>query len=139
MPYVIEPSVGVSRTFLALLADAYTQEEKRVVLKLNPKLAPVKVAVFPLVSNKPELVAKAQTVYRELKKHVVTAWDDRGNIGKRYMAQDEVGTPWCVTIDYTSLEDGSVTVRDRDSTKQERIPIEKLVVYFETRLKGGNS
>jgi glycyl-tRNA synthetase len=138
IPYVIEPSVGVSRTFLALLFDAYTEEEKRVVLKLNPKLAPVKVAVFPLVSNKPELVAKAQTVYRELKKHFVTAWDDRGNIGKRYMAQDEVGTPWCVTIDYTTLEDGSVTVRDRDSTKQERIPIEKLVSYFEKTLKGGN-
>jgi glycyl-tRNA synthetase len=138
IPYVIEPSVGVSRTFLALLFDAYTEEEKRVVLKLNPKLSPVKAAVFPLVSNKPELAAKAQSVYRELKKHFVTAWDDRGNIGKRYMAQDEVGTPWCVTIDYTALEDGSVTVRDRDTTKQERIPIDKLVSYFEKTLKGGS-
>ena len=138
MPYIIEPSVGVSRTFLALLSDANTEEPKRVVLKLDPKLSPVKVAVFPLVSNKPELVTKAQTVYRELKKHFMTAWDDRGNIGKRYMAQDEVGTPWCVTIDYTTLEDGSVTVRDRDSMKQERIPIEKLVSLFEKTLKGGN-
>jgi glycyl-tRNA synthetase len=139
-PYVVEPSVGVSRLLFALLVDAYTEEpacagrEKRVVLKLNPRLAPVKVAVFPLVANKPELVAKAKEVYRTLKSHFVTAWDERGNIGKRYMAQDEVGTPWCVTIDYTSLEDGSVTVRDRDTTKQERVKIDTLPAHFEAKL-----
>jgi glycyl-tRNA synthetase len=138
IPYVIEPSVGVSRTLLALLCDAYTQEEKRVVLKLNPRLSPVKVAVFPLVANKPELIEKAKEAHRMLKSHFVTAWDERGNIGKRYMAQDEVGTPWCVTIDYTSLEDGSVTVRDRDTTKQERIKIDSLPTYFEAKLKGGS-
>jgi glycyl-tRNA synthetase len=137
IPYVIEPSVGVSRLLLALLCDAYTEEPKRVVLKLNPRLAPFRAAVFPLVSNKPEIMAKAKEVYTGLKKHYVTAWDDRGNIGKRYMAQDEVGTPWCVTIDYTTLEDSTVTVRDRDTTKQERIPVDKLSAYFEATLEGG--
>lgn len=135
IPYIIEPSVGVSRLMLALLIDAYREEEKRVVLRLHPRLAPYTAAVFPLVANKPELVAKAQTVYAMLKKSLVTAWDDRGNIGKRYLSQDEVGTPWCITVDYDTLEDDTVTVRDRDTTKQDRVNIGKLVAYIEEKLK----
>jgi len=134
IPHVIEPSVGVSRLFLALLIDAYVEEEKRVVLKLAPKLAPYKMAVFPLVANKPELIEKARGIYTTLKKSFVVAWDDRGNIGKRYLSQDEAGTPWCVTVDYATLEDNSVTVRDRDTTKQDRVPVEKLTAYFQEKL-----
>mgnify|MGYP001616835262 CR=1 FL=1 len=117
-----------------VLADAYVQEEKRIVLKLNPNLAPYKVAVFPLVANKPDLTQKARGIYTELKKSLAVAWDDRGNIGKRYLAQDEVGTPWCVTVDYATLEDDAVTVRDRDTTKQERVPINGLAAYFQQKL-----
>lgn len=134
VPYIIEPSVGVSRLFLALLVDSYVKEEKRVVLKLNPKLAPYKSAVFPLVSNKPELVEKARAIYTSLKQSLVVAWDDRGNIGKRYLSQDEIGTPWCVTVDYDTLDDNTVTVRDRDTTKQERISIDALLTYFQEKL-----
>ncbi len=137
MPYVIEPSVGVSRLFLALLLDAYVEEDNRVFLRLSPRIAPVKVAVFPLVANKPELMQKAKTVLSLLKKRFVTAWDDRGNIGKRYLAQDEVGTPWCVTIDYTTLEDDTVTIRDRDTTKQDRINIAQLANYVSEKLEAG--
>ena len=134
VPHVIEPAVGINRLFLMVLADAYVQEEKRIVLKLNPNLAPFKVAVFPLVANKPELTQKARQIYSELNKSFSVAWDDRGNIGKRYLAQDEIGTPWCVTIDYATLEDGAVTVRDRDTTKQERIPVQNLTAYFQQKL-----
>lgn len=130
IPHVIEPAVGVNRLFLMVIADAYRQEEKRIVLKFKPSLAPYKVAVFPLVANKPDITAKAREVYELLKTTMTTMWDDRGNIGKRYLAQDEVGTPWCVTIDYTTLEDGTVTVRDRDTTEQQRMKIEDLVSYF---------
>jgi glycyl-tRNA synthetase len=136
VPHVIEPAVGLNRLLLMVLFDAYCEEEKRVVLKIHPRISPVKVAVFPLVSNKEDIVAKARTVYGMLKKQFVTAWDDRGNIGKRYLAQDEVGTPWCVTIDYDTLEDDAVTVRDRDSTKQERVAIGQLAQYFSDKLKG---
>lgn len=134
IPYIIEPSVSVQRLFLALLITSYVKEEKRTVLRLTPKLAPYKVAVFPLVSNKEELVTKARQVYRLLKEKLVVAWDDRGNIGKRYLSQDEIGTPWCVTIDYDTLEDDSVTVRDRDTTKQERVPIGKLLEYITSKI-----
>ncbi len=134
-PYVIEPSVGVSRLFLALLIDSYREVEKRVILALNPRVAPIKAAVFPLVSNKPELTVKAQAVYRMIKKRFVTAWDDRGNIGKRYLAQDEIGTPFCITIDYDTLENDSVTVRDRDTTKQERVDISQLISYIQGKLE----
>jgi glycyl-tRNA synthetase len=134
-PHVVEPTFGANRTLLTLLCDAYNEEDKRVVLKLNPKLAPYKVAVFPLLSNKPELVNKARDIYKELKlKLGSVSWDDRGNIGKRYFAQDEIGTPWCVTVDFDSLKDDDVTVRDRDSTKQERVSIEKLTKWFEEKL-----
>ncbi len=135
IPHVIEPAVGINRIFLMLLADAYVEDGERVVLKLNPKLAPYKVAVFPLLANKPELVEKAKEIYNELKKSLVVTWDARGNIGKRYFAQDEIGTPWCVTVDFESLEDNMVTVRDRDTAKQERIAIDKLSDYFQNGLK----
>lgn len=134
IPWVIETSGGVDRAALFFLINSYREDGKRIVLAIHPLLAPIKVAVFPLVANKIELVNKAQTVYRMLKTHFVTAWDDRGNIGKRYLAQDEVGTPWCVTIDYTSLTDDTVTVRDRDTTKQERVNISNLPVYFQQKL-----
>lgn len=129
IPYVIESSVGVGRMFLAVLADAYHEEEingeKRVVLKLKPELAPYRVAVSPLLKNKPELVAKAQEVYGALKAEFGNVmYDDNGNIGKRYRRQDEIGTPYCVTIDFQTLEDDTVTVRNRDTTEQERVSID---------------
>jgi len=128
VPYVIEPSVGVGRAMLAFLLDSYREEEKRIVLKLNPKLAPYKVAVFPLLANKPELVAVAQKIYKDLRSNFVTLYDGRGNIGKRYFAQDEIGTPFCITVDFQTLEDDTITVRDRDTMKQERIKIKNLLV-----------
>ena len=135
IPHVIEPAVGVGRIFLMLLSDSYTEEENRIVLKLNPKIAPYKVAVFPLLANKPELVEKAREIYKNLKSQFNCAWDDRGNIGKRYLAQDEIGTPWCVTVDFDSLTDEKVTVRDRDTAKQERVEISELEKYFSEKLK----
>jgi len=134
-PWVIETSGGVDRAALFFLIEAYREEAKRTLLALHPQLAPIKAAVFPLVANKPELLAKATAVYRLLKPELMVAWDDRGNIGKRYLAQDEIGTPWCVTIDYVTLEDETVTVRDRDTTKQERIKIDQLIGYFQQKLK----
>lgn len=131
-PHVIEPTWGVDRTVLAVLSDAYHEEKdpngaNRIVLKLNSKLAPYKAAVFPLLKNKPELVEKAREIYQMLKTNDLTvAWDDRGNIGKRYYSQDEIGTPYCITIDFDTLKDDTVTVRDRDTMKQERINISKL-------------
>ena len=107
---------------------------KRVVLKLKPTLAPVKVGIFPLVANKPDLVRRAREIYDTLKTHFTVSWDDRGNIGKRYLAQDEIGTPWCVTVDYDTLDNGTVTVRDRDTTKQERVKVDELVTYFSQKL-----
>ena len=97
--------------------------EKRVYLKLHPRLAPYKAAVFPLLKNKPELMEKARGVYQDLLKSFPTAWDERGNIGKRYYAQDEIGTPYCITVDFQTLDDDTVTIRDRDTAEQERIPI----------------
>ena len=134
IPHVIEPTFGLGRTVLAVLLSAYSEEEKRVLLKLDPKIAPFKVAVFPLVSNKENLVSKAREIYKELRKSFAVAWDDRGNIGKRYYSQDEIGTPWCVTIDYQTLEDGTVTVRDRDSGSQTRQPVAGLDKYFDNML-----
>lgn len=134
-PYVIEPSCGVERILVAVLLDAYREENKRVWLSLHPLLSPYKAAVFPLLANKPELVKKAKKVFGELSRNFVTAWDERGNIGKRYYAQDEIGTPWCVTIDFQTLEDNSVTVRDRDSTKQKRLSINQLLNYFNKELQ----
>ena len=126
LPHVIEPAVGINRIFLMVLSDAYVEEEKRTVLKLSPKLAPYKAAVFPLLSNKEELVLKAKEVLNMLKVDFPVAFDSRGNIGKRYLAQDEIGTPYCITVDFESLEDNAVTVRDRDTTEQQRVPISEL-------------
>lgn len=134
MPQIVETSGGVDRTFLFLLIDAYVEEEDRIVLKLNPRVAPYKVAVFPLLRNKPELVEKAKDIYQDLKKRFSVVWDDRGNIGKRYYSQDEIGTPYCVTIDFESLEDKAVTVRDRDTMKQERVKMGDLAAYFSDKL-----
>ena len=134
IPWVIETSGGVDRAALFFLIDAYNEEEGRVVLKINPKLASYKVAVFPLLANKPQLVKLARKIYNDLKNQFMTAWDDRGNIGKRYYSQDEIGTPWCVTIDFESLEKNDVTVRDRDTMKQERVAIEELAEYFKNKL-----
>ncbi|OGY18457.1 MAG: glycine--tRNA ligase [Candidatus Chisholmbacteria bacterium RIFCSPHIGHO2_12_FULL_49_9] len=133
-PWVIETSGGVDRTALFFLIDAYIEDGKRTVLKLHPRLAPYKAAVFPLLSNKPELVSKAREIYATLCSRFYCAWDDRGNIGKRYFAQDEIGTPWCVTVDFDTLKDNTVTVRDRDTTKQERQPIDSLLPLFLERL-----
>lgn len=133
-PHVIEPTFGVGRTALVLLLDAYTENGERTYLKLHPKVAPYKVAVFPLVGNKEDVIRKAKEVYDSLRTQISTAWDERGNIGKRYYAQDEIGTPWCVTVDYKSLEDNTVTVRDRDTASQERVGIDKLFAWFQNRL-----
>jgi glycyl-tRNA synthetase len=128
VPHVIEPAVGINRLFLMVLADAYAEdaEKSRTVLKLGPRVAPYKVAVFPLLKNKPELIDSAQQVYQTLKKVMPTVWDDRGNIGKRYLYQDEIGTPFCVTVDFQTLEDGTVTLRQRDTATQERILVTEL-------------
>lgn len=136
VPHVIEPAVGINRLFLMILMDAYwhDQEKNRVVLKLAPQLAPYKVAVFPLVKNKEEVVTKARQVYQNLKPRYSAIWDDRGNIGKRYLSQDEVGTPFCVTVDYQTLEDESVTVRERDTADQERVSLEELPHYLSKKL-----
>jgi glycyl-tRNA synthetase len=133
-PHVIEPTWGVDRSVLAVLCSSYIEEQERVVLKLKPNLAPYKVAVFPLLKNKPELVKKAEEVYHNLKKDFAVAFDDRGNIGKRYYSQDEIGTPFCVTIDFDTLEKDDVTVRDRDTMKQERIKIKDLISYLNGKL-----
>jgi len=134
-PHVVEPSFGMGRSILPILLDSYQQEKDRVILSLKPKLAPYKTAVFPLLANKPKLVKKAQEVFDALKDKFPSAWDDRGNVGKRYYSQDEIGTPWCVTIDFQSLEDQTVTLRDRDTAKQIRVEIEELSEIIEKLLK----
>ena len=127
VPHVIEPSIGVERLILAVLSNAYRQEENRIVLALPEELAPYRFCVSPLLKNKPELVAKAREVYELLRnKYKNVAWDDSGNIGKRYLKQDEIGTPKCVVIDFDTLEDGTVTVRDRDTTEQIRVKPEDI-------------
>lgn len=146
VPHIIESSVGVGRMFLAFLTEAYTEEvlegkDTRIVLKLPKKLAPVKVAVFPLMKNKPELVAKAKEVFDSLKGNMMCEFDDNGNVGKRYRRQDEIGTPYCITIDFDTIgqgdpstgsgQVGTVTVRDRDTMKQERVKIEELPAYLQ--------
>jgi len=138
-PHVIEPTFGLTRLLLMMLLETYREEgdgkEKRVYLKLHPRLAPYKAAVFPLLANKPELVAKAKEVYDDLRKHFNVAWDDRGNIGKRYFSQDEIGTPFCITVDFDTLEKEDVTVRDRDTAKQERVPVEKLEAFIAHKIQ----
>lgn len=137
VPHVIEPSFGVERAIMAVLVAAYHEDElngeKRAVLKLPKHLAPIKCAVSPLLKNKPELVEKAREVYAMLKKELgAVMWDDNGNIGKRYRRQDEIGTPYCVTIDFQTLEDNTVTVRDRDTAEQQRTKIDELKLKLES-------
>ncbi|MGC9610786.1 MAG: glycine--tRNA ligase [Minisyncoccia bacterium] len=139
LPYIIETSGGVDRATLFFLMNAYEEEEvkdgeTRVVLKLHPKLAPYKAAVFPLLANKPQLVEAADKIYKDLKKDYMVTWDARGNIGKRYRAQDEAGTPYCITVDFDSLENNDVTIRDRDTMKQERVKISELNKYLTEKL-----
>lgn len=131
IPWILETSMGMGRIFMAVMSDAYTIEQlengdTRTVLKLKPELAPVRYAVFPLLKNKPELVAKAREVFAKLSEKYTCEWDDNGNIGKRYRRQDEIGTPHCVVIDFQTLEDGTVTVRDRDTTEQARVAVSEL-------------
>ncbi len=135
LPHCVEPTWGVSRTFLAVLTSAYDDSDpENITLKLPNKLAPYKAAVFPLLKNKPELVSKAREIYDSLRKDFMVAWDDRGNVGKRYYSQDEIGTPFCITVDFDSLNDGAVTVRNRDTKQQERVKIEELKGYIEKQL-----
>jgi glycyl-tRNA synthetase len=142
VPYVIEPAAGCDRALLAFLCDAYTEEEaptakggteKRTMLRLHKDLAPLKVAVLPLSRNE-RLVPEARRVFDLVKPEWMSDYDDAGSIGRRYRRQDEVGTLFCVTVDFDSLDDGQVTVRDRDSMQQERLPIDNLVGYIRDRL-----
>lgn len=140
-PYVIEPAIGVNRTLLAVMMDAYTERtnekgETRVILKLTPEMAPIKVAVLPLAKNKPEIVEMAKRIRKDLQPSMRAVYDDTGGIGKLYARQDEIGTPFCVTVDHESLEDNAVTVRDRDTWEQERIRTDQLKADLEGRLWG---
>jgi len=139
LPYIIEPSAGVDRTVLALLIDAYHEEvvegETRVVLRLHPSLAPMKIAVLPLSRNE-KLTPLAKEIYKQLCPSFMTCYDDSQSIGRRYRRQDEVGSPFCVTIDFQSLEDNQVTIRERDSLAQIRVPIEELEKTLEAKLQG---
>ena len=138
VPYVIEPSAGADRATLAFIVDAYHEEEvrgeKRVVLKLHRDLAAIKIAVLPLLKKNDRIVETAKKLCADLRKRWYAVYDDTASIGRLYRRQDEVGTPFCVTVDFDSLEDGAVTVRDRDSMKQDRIKIEELVDYLGERL-----
>ena len=147
VPYIIETSVGVERSLLAFLVDAYEEvkggrtttteatKEIEIVLKLHKLLSPIKIAVLPLVKNKEEIVKKAREVFELLKPHFMSQYDEVGSIGRRYRRQDEIGTPFCVTIDFETLKQDDVTVRDRDTMEQERVKIEELVAYLEVKLK----
>ncbi|MBI4403043.1 MAG: glycine--tRNA ligase [Deltaproteobacteria bacterium] len=134
-PYVIEPSAGVDRALLAFLCDAYTEEPERVVLKFHPKIAPVKVAIFPLV-NKDGMPDLAEKIYKELKHRWNCFYDDKGAVGRRYRRQDEAGTPFCVTVDGESTASYTVTIRERDSMLQERVAIDQIQTYVAKRLEG---
>ncbi|KKP54621.1 MAG: Glycyl-tRNA synthetase, partial [candidate division WS6 bacterium GW2011_GWB1_33_6] len=130
-PNIVETSGGVDRTLLMLLFDAYEEEDLgggniRTVLKINPEIAAYKAAIFPLVGNREDIVKKGRDIFDLLSQNIKVVWDDRGNIGKRYRYQDEIGTPYCITIDYETLENDTVTVRDRDSMEQKRVKIEDL-------------
>ena len=144
VPYVIEPAAGVDRSMLAFLLDAYAEDEapdakgkleKRTVLRLDHRIAPVKVAVLPLSRNA-DLSPKARDVAAQLRKRWNTDFDDASAIGRRYRRQDEIGTPYCVTVDFDTLDDQAVTVRERDSMRQDRIGIDALEAYLAERLTG---
>lgn len=133
-PHVVEASVGVDRTFLAAITEFYDEDElggeARTVIRFPYDLAPIKAAVFPLLKNKPELVEKAREIFSKLKGEVMVEFDDNGNIGKRYRRQDEIGTPYCITIDFDTLEDDTVTVRDRDTGEQERVKVGEILSFI---------
>jgi len=137
-PHVVEPSAGVDRAVLAFLCNAYAEEpdkeETRVVLRLHPYLAPYKVAVLPIVRKPPDLLDMARNIHTHLKRDFMSFYDESGTIGRRYRRQDEVGTPWCVTVDRESLEDRAVTVRDRDTMTQVRVPVTDLTRWIADRL-----
>jgi glycyl-tRNA synthetase len=138
LPHVIEPSVGVDRTLLAVLCSAYYEDEvegeKRIALRLHPRIAPIKAGVFPLLKNKPELVEKAKAIYKSLQRRWNVFYDETGAIGRRYRRMDEVGTPFGITVDFDTLEKGTVTLRDRDTTQQIRIAVEEIIPYLEARI-----
>jgi glycyl-tRNA synthetase len=140
MPFVIEPAVSIDRILLALLVDAYdeevVEERQRTLLRFHPAVAPVKAAILPLISKKQAgMVEPARKLYEELRRHHLVEYDDAGNIGRRYRRQDEIGTPWAFTIDDVTLEDGTVTVRDRDSLAQERLPLEGVRAWLDDALE----
>ncbi|HOZ02971.1 MAG TPA: glycine--tRNA ligase [Candidatus Woesebacteria bacterium] len=137
IPHVIEPALGIGRAFLMVLHHAYWHDEakNRIVLRFKPSLAPITVAVFPLLKNKPELVTKAKEIYHSLLGKYRVVWDDRGNIGKRYLSQDEIGTPFCLTIDFETLDNDTITVRERDSAAQTRISLASLTQYLDQNLR----
>ncbi|MEK7526610.1 MAG: glycine--tRNA ligase [Patescibacteria group bacterium] len=136
IPHIVEYSIGLTRLMLVVLINSYTEDGERIYLKLNPQIAPYKAAVFPLLRNKPELVDKAKQVYQDLlSTGLAVAWDDRGNVGKRYASQDEIGTPWCITIDFQTLDDNTVTIRDRDTGKQKRINTTDIDNFIKSELK----
>ncbi len=130
VPFVIEPAMGVDRAVLTVLVDGYTEEalakETRVVLRIRPELAPVKAAVMPLLRNRPELVERARRLAADLRPRVATMYDDTASIGKLYRRQDEIGTPFCVTVDVDSLDDGAATIRERDTMTQERVSLDQI-------------
>jgi len=161
IPHVVEPSAGVDRIALALLCEAYCEEwvpnaeaagaapqpaepgkmppkgfEARTVMRFAPSVAPIKVAVFPLLKNKPELVAKAEEIFKGLRKRFAAFYDETGAIGRRYRRQDEAGTPFGVTVDFDTLQDGTVTLRDRDTMKQIRLPAGELTAFIEAKVFG---
>ena len=140
VPHVLEPTFGLDRSLLVALSSAYTEEKledgsERIVMKFPKKLAPIKVAIFPLLKNKPKLVEKAREIYDNLKTEYMCEFDDNGNIGKRYRRQDEIGTPYCLTVDFDTLEQDDVTIRDRDTMKQKRVKIKELNDYLNKKLK----
>ena len=138
IPHVVEPALGVNRSLLTFMIDAYDEEvvadRPRTVLRLHPQIAPVKVAVLPLIPRNPDIAGKARALYEDLRRAVVAEYDDSGQIGRRYRRQDEIGTPWALTIDEQTLEDDTVTIRDRDSLAQERIPIAGARAFVQDRL-----
>jgi glycyl-tRNA synthetase len=138
IPFVIEPSAGVDRTFFAVISDAYHEEEVngkiRVVLKLKTNLAPYCAAVFPLLKNKPSLVELAKKIFYDIRNKLAVLYDDTGAIGKLYRRQDEIGTPFCITVDVDSLSDQKVTIRDRDTMKQERVSVDKVLEFLKEKI-----
>jgi glycyl-tRNA synthetase len=147
VPFVVETSIGADRMFLAMLSHAFTEETvpdaqgddaSRIVLKLHPALAPVKCAVLPLLKNKEELTNKAEAIFNKLKFAVACQYDEKDAIGRRYRRQDAIGTPYCITVDFQTLDDNTVTIRDRDTLKQERILIDDIakIVIEKTDMRG---